>query len=544
MATFFKVACPECKKSLKVNENLAGKSRACPYCRATVRIPEVEPQEPESTFPNIQVADIGPSGKPRVKPAAVAGERQAENAAVPKTAKPRKKIKRHRAEKSWFSSGSGDSASSDVSLLLSGIIGLVVALIWYGAMYPLANGGFQFGQLFWNRGPIPFPTTFLMFWALAILVLKWLNLKKQKEAMLLDVLPTEVSQEITITSIDGFIDHINELPGASADTFLVNRVIRGIEHFRVRRSAAETVTMMESQSAIDANNVAGSYTILKVFIWSLPILGFIGTVMGVSQAVASLGTGMNSGGMDGMKDSLNMVFGGLGTAFDTTLLALIMSMLVKIPASAIQKSEEDLITSVDEYCNENLLRRLNDGREGGVAATTSDSDTAVFRQAVEQALGTQHAEMERWLSKLDAIGTRLSSQVAEGWDHVNDRIEQQQQKHVKTLNSQQLDQQARLQAQLDQMANAAGKIQSTLNDLAKQAASMQNEVTGSFAGANTSLQENFQGLQRGLNSLSGVLEKLGDQQVVVQQVESEPVKSGWFGGGKKSRTNSRTGGRR
>ncbi len=40
-------------------------------------------------------------------------------------------------------------------------------------------------------------------------------------------------------------------------------------------------------------------------------------------------------------------------------------MIVKIPTSAMQKSEEDLITAVDEYCNENLLRRLNDGREGG-----------------------------------------------------------------------------------------------------------------------------------------------------------------------------------
>ena len=338
MATFFKVACPKCKKSLKVNENLAGKSRACPYCRATVRIPELEPAESESSssFPNIQVAEPTAPGKPRGKSAV----ESTAAAVTPRPAKSKKKIERHRGEKSWFSSGGGDSASSDVSLILSGLMGLIAALIWYAAMYPLANADIQFGQLFWNRGPVPLPTTILMFWAMAILVLKWLNLKKQKDAMLLDVLPTEVSQEITVGSLDGFIDHINELPGASTGTFMVNRVIRGIEHFRVRKSAAETVTMMESQSAIDANNVAGSYTILKVFIWSLPILGFIGTVMGVSQAVASLGTGMNSGGMDGMKESLNTVFGGLGTAFDTTLLALIMSMLVKIPASALQKSAQ------------------------------------------------------------------------------------------------------------------------------------------------------------------------------------------------------------
>ena len=504
-----------------------------------MRIPDVAPQEQEpdpepepqaeEALPSIQTAPKQPrSGKHDTPKAA---------------AKPTKKFKRDRGKKGWFDVTTGDSASTDVSLMLSAIIGFVLTIVWYGAMFGLRAAEIQFAELFCDRGPIPYPTTFLMFWALAILFLKWLNLKQQKDAMLLDVLPTEVSPEISMESLDGFIDHINELPGASNRTFMVNRVIRGIEHFRVRKSAAETVTMMELQSGIDANNVAGSFTILKVLIWALPILGFIGTVMGVSSAVGDLGAGMSDGGIDGMQAALERVFAGLGVAFDTTLLALIMSLFVKIPASAIQKSEEDLIMAVDEYCNESLLRRLNDGREGGaIRGLGSDNgDTAVFREAVEQALGTQHAEMERWLTKLDAIGGRLTTQVAQGWDEVNNRIEGQQKQHVKVLHSQQLDQQARLQAQLDQMANAADKIQATLTNLANQAANMQTEVNGAFANANTALAENFQGMSRGLQNLSGVLESLGEQQVVVQQVaapaDPSAQKSGWFG--KKSRGGKR-----
>ncbi|MFG0261339.1 MAG: hypothetical protein ACF788_03000, partial [Novipirellula sp. JB048] len=269
--SFFKIPCPGCNKPLKVSESLAGKSRACPYCRATVRIPEVPPAEPEPAFPGIQVTEPSGSAKARGKagePAVSSPVPPSLQTAAAGAAASRKTVKPRRREKSWFSSG-GDSASSDVSLVLSFLIGATAALLWYAITFPIRDSAF--GQLFWQRGPVPFPTTFLMFWAVAILVLKWLNLKKQKDAMLLDVLPTEVSKEITVDSIDRFIEHINQLPGASSDTFLINRVVRGIEHFRVRKSAAETVTMMESQSAIDANNVAGSYTILKVFIWSLPI---------------------------------------------------------------------------------------------------------------------------------------------------------------------------------------------------------------------------------------------------------------------------------
>jgi hypothetical protein len=512
MASFFKIACPQCSKPLKVSQDLAGQSRKCPYCHAAVKIPDVAVQPPAGGMPNIVVtpnaaAPAGPSSS--------------------STPPPRPEPVRRR-KKSMFQAGSGESASSDVSLVGSGIIGTVLAVVWLVAVLPLR--GFQFGQLFWDRGMVPFATTFLMFWSVAILILKWKNLKQQKEAMLLDVLPTEVAEEITIGSLDGFVNNIRGLPASSAQSFLTNRVLRGIEHFRVRKSAAETVTMMESQSAIDANNVAGSYSVLKVFIWALPILGFIGTVVGVSGAVAGLASSLDGAGdISGMKDSLNGVFGGLGTAFDTTLLALIMSMVVKIPASALQKSEEDLITAVDEYCNENLLRRLNDGREGGAerGAGGGGPDATVFREAVEAAMGTHHAELEQWLTRLDAIGGKLTTQVSEGWDKVNSRIQQQQQQHVTQLQQQQSEQQKSLQAQLQQMATSAAEIQTMLGNVGTQAATMQNNVTGSFNSAQTTLQQQFAGLQNGLNGLSTVLQKLGEQSVVIQQVQA-PKKRGWF----------------
>lgn len=443
MASFFKIPCPGCGKSLKVSNKLAGKSRSCPHCNATVKIPDTLESDPEPEVPNFQVVESPKGG--RGKSSGVTAQR---------------KVVHKKPDSSWFSSA-GDSASSDVSIWLSGLIGLALSAVLYAVTFPINET--YFGALFWHRGPIPIPTTIVAFWAMAILVLKSFSLKEQKKAMLVDVLPSEVSEEITVESIDDFIDHINSLPGTGSDSFLINRVVRGIEHFRVRKSAAETVTMMESQSVIDANNVAGSYTIVKVFIWTLPILGFIGTVMGVSAAVASLAGSLSGGdSMDAMKSALQEVFGGLGTAFDTTLLALILSLIVKIPASAMQKSEEDLITSVDEYCNENLLRRLNDGRAGaaGIAASSGND-----------------AALQRWLG---------------------------------------------------QMTDSAVEIQKSLTQLTEQTVALRAKTQSTINQANGSLTDHLAGVQRGLAGLNGVLEKLGENQVVIQQVDPTP-KRRWFG---------------
>jgi len=526
MASFSKISCPHCSKTLKVPEELAGKTRTCPYCRGSVKIPGGTSSLSNLGFPSFTDAPTGEeqspapesSGKPTAKPVS-----------------------------SGLLGQEAESASSDVSLLITGIMAIVMTVVIFAVMYPFR--GILLGQLFWDRGSIPYWLTFVFDWAAAILILKWVHVKRQKEAMLLDVLPTEISEEINLKSLDKFVRHIRELPGSSSQSFLINRVLRGIEHFRVRKSAAETVTMMESQSAIDANNVAGSYSIVKVFLWTLPILGFIGTVLGLSVAVASLATSLAAASdMSALKGAMNSVFEGLGTAFDTTLLALIMSIAIKVPTSGLQKSEEDLISSVDEYCNENFLRRLNDGKDGGAERGASGGSTSAFREAVEAAMGTHHAELEKWLSKLDSLGGKLTTQMAENWENVAVRFQKQQREYAAQLYAQQVEQQQQMQAQLHeqqseqqqqlhahlhQMAEAAAGIQSVLTTVAEEAGKMQTDVNGSFGAAQTILQERFRGLEQGLGSLNDVLVKLGEQSIVIQQVPgAEPLKpqrNGWFG---------------
>lgn len=528
---YFKLKCPHCSKSLKVRDEQAGKKCRCPYCKASFSVPmpsgvdlgldqAVDPLSggSQGEFPNINVG---------------AAAQQPQSSSAPSVRAPA--ARRTPQPEAPATGTSHSSDGSDVSLVTSGLIGLGCAILLFGLLYPLKASNIRLGNMFWDSFGINFPTTLLMFWSFAILMLKSRQLSRQKSAMLLDLLPNEISQEITLSSLDKFVAHIHILPGEARSSILVNRVLRGIEHFRVRKSAAETVTMMESQSGIDAANVAGSYTIVKVFIWAMPILGFIGTVMGVSSAVSGLSATLeNAADVSAVTDSMKSVFGGLGTAFDTTLLALIMSMIVKIPTSAMQKSEDGLVTIADEYCNENLLRRLNDGREGGAerGAGGGGVDTQVFREAVEAAMGTHHAELENWLQKLDAIGSKLTTHVAKGWSDINTKMHQQQEQQLARFQQQYTGQTAELQKQLQEMNIAAVNIKQSLADLTSQAAAMQGDVTSSVSGSTEALRTHFAGLEKGLTGLSSVLETLGQQQVVVQQVE--PQRRGWFGGKKRN----------
>ncbi|MBT5690236.1 MAG: hypothetical protein HOI65_03880 [Opitutae bacterium] len=257
------------------------------------------------------------------------------------------------------------------------LFGLGFAIIVYVALFPLwvifkdSDNAFltflhHFAELFYERGWVPYALIMMMGWGLGILFFKSRKLKYQRQAMHYDLLPSVISDEIRVENIDGFAEHLDSLKIDPHRNFLMNRVLRGLEHFSVRRNHSDTANMLASQSEIDATTVESSYTLLKVFIWAIPILGFIGTVIGISDAVASFSGELDSAGdIDQLRNKLSEVTQGLGVAFDTTLVALVMSLIVMFPTTMTQKAEEDLLNQVDDYSNENFLKRLREDHLAG-----------------------------------------------------------------------------------------------------------------------------------------------------------------------------------
>lgn len=484
---YFKFACPECGKNLKAGDEHVGRKVGCPYCKTPVMVPkpptaeELEAPAPEATG---EFGGLDTSGAVASRRRSSSKERGA--AATPQMAE-----------------------GAEVSMLKSCLIGIVMSVAFVAVMAPFRN--FYMGELFLDRGWVPYALVFLMSWSLAILFLKNRKLRRQRASMLFDVLPNELADDITADDVDKFVRHIHGLPVDPKQSFLINRVLRGLEHFYVRKSTPEVASMLASQSEIDTNSVDSSYTLLKVFIWAIPILGFIGTVIGISTAVGGFsGSLEQADDISVLKESLNNVTGGLATAFDTTLVALVMSLLVKFPAASMQMAEEGLINWVDEYCNENLLKRLDDGREGQNGAPAAAASPQAIQRAVSAAMVPHHAELQTWTRKLESIGDSVSSKVVEGWSEVNTRMQGQNEQAL---------------ARGQDVERMTAEFQDRLNGLASETRDVQQQIAGSVADSTESLREAFGHLEQGLAGLNDVLGKLGEKQVTIQ---AAPQKRGWF----------------
>jgi biopolymer transport protein ExbB/TolQ len=372
--------------------------------------------------------------------------------------------------------------------------------------------GSRLADLFYARGWVTVAEALLFFWCVAIFIFKIRKLRRQKESMLFDLLPNEISDEIAIRNVHEFSRNVRSLPVKPGESFLVNRVLRGLEHFAIRRSTPEVGTLLSSQSDIDANAVSSSYTLLKVFIWAIPILGFIGTVQGLGDSVGAFGGSIeNANDIAALKGSLSSIIAGLAVAFDTTLVALIMSVPLTYFASSMQKSEEDLLNWVDEYTNENLLKRLADGAGGTPVALDSKQ---ALRAAIDAAMADHHAELEAWNRKLQNIGSNITTQVIDGWSGMLADLRSVQDQLTTTR-----------QTQLADHQQTAAQLQQALAALSDRAHHIEAQTTTSLQQTAASMQTQFAAMEQALSSLNRVLTELGEKQIVIQK---EAPRRGWF----------------
>jgi biopolymer transport protein ExbB/TolQ len=422
--------CPHCSLNMSAENEHAGKVVACPGCNGRFEIPALPEPTPASatTFTTRRTPQSQRGGWP-------------------------------------------EEDHANVRFDLSFGIAVVVTATFLFALVPFQGSGFS--DIFLKRGWVNYAEVFLFIWGLVILVMKLKKAKRQSQAMLLDILPSSLGHEINNSNVGHYIEHIYKLPIRLRDSLMVNRIRKGLELFEKRNNNSEVVAILNAQSDIDANRISGSYTLLKVFLWAIPILGFIGTVQGLSTAVSSLSTG--SSDPEALKASINNLTGGLGVAFDTTLLGLVLSMIMSFPMAAMQKREEEVLTVIDAFCNEKLRPKLNDSK----SATTDD-------------LLAQAESLPAFAASLSRAHELFLTQLGEATALLKDAGE--------TLKNRLDSHQTRVEGTF---SHAIDKLTSETRD--------------AFVKPAENLNQYFASLSDGVKSLNETLSKLGSEKIIIQK---------------------------
>lgn len=253
-----------------------------------------------------------------------------------------------------FPAGKFTNAGSVMSLVLASLA--TVAL--YGLLSLAPSSPYR--NIFTERGPVPYVIVFMTFWALSILLIKHGKLRLQRATLDLRILPKhDPGFVITPSSAEQVLERICRSVDDPQKFYLTRRIHDALGNLKNMGRIGDVDEILRTQADNDEGQVEGSYTLLRGFVWAIPVLGFIGTVLGLSTALGSFGSVLDSAeNMDRMRDALRSVTGGLSTAFETTLLGLVAALAIHMLMIFLQNQEQQFLDDCKDYSRKYIVGRL------------------------------------------------------------------------------------------------------------------------------------------------------------------------------------------
>jgi len=196
-------------------------------------------------------------------------------------------------------------------------------------------------------------------WSVTIILFKWSKLSLQQKALGIKIVPDDLDFVLSVTTVDQVLTRVMKSVDDSRNFVLFNRIFTVLSNLRNLGRVSDVDEMLRSHADLDESSVETSYSLLRGFIWAIPVLGFIGTVMGLSVAIGGFGDVLSkTSDPTALAESLKGVTGGLSTAFETTLLALLFALVLQLLVTFLHKSEEEFLDACSEYCQRNIVGKL------------------------------------------------------------------------------------------------------------------------------------------------------------------------------------------
>lgn len=365
----------------------------------------------------------------------------------------------------------------------------------------------------WVMALVPGLIMFVLIWTITDLMLKY----RQGAANEADLDRREVRELPRLVSQEPVGVLQRRLLGlAGRERPVPRRLLWLLHYLETNADPQRTHELLRHQADLDADTAAAGYRTVKLFIWAMPILGFVGTVLGISLAVGGfsefLTTNLNIEDVSRVTAELGNVASGLSFAFDTTLLGLLAGLVANVLSSAVQKRDERFFTRLDE-----LGLSIVANRQDAVPATAVASGAAVgadFERAMRARIEEIDALVERTrhvMQGLSETSARMNAGLSQSMESVKRTVEQlaETSGHMNAGLSESM---ASVERTVDQLGGNLSAVSSALKADSTTQASIQTAIErlsqslGSFGEGLAELRAEQKALGPVLEQLAGPLE--------------------------------------
>jgi biopolymer transport protein ExbB/TolQ len=130
---------------------------------------------------------------------------------------------------------------------------------------------------------------------------------------------------------------------------------RGLERYHITGSVPEATETIMGRLEVASEQQESELSMLRYLVWAIPSIGFIGTVRGIGVALQRAD--------QALQGDISGVTSALGVAFNSTLVALFISILLMLLIHLLQGGQEGLILRLQTFCREQVIDKLFDHKD-------------------------------------------------------------------------------------------------------------------------------------------------------------------------------------
>lgn len=190
----------------------------------------------------------------------------------------------------------------------------------------------------------------LMLWALAILGYKALAYRREAEALRAGLLRLPEGARILPEDTREYMRQLEELPADTRERLVPRALLAALARFGATRSVQDASTVAHGVCQSEAERLDSDLSMLRYIAWAIPAIGFIGTVRGIGDALSQAHKAV-TGDISGVTE-------GLGVAFNSTLIALLLSILLMFLMQQLQQAQERLVLDAETWLDQRVIRNL------------------------------------------------------------------------------------------------------------------------------------------------------------------------------------------
>ncbi|MCH9652879.1 MAG: MotA/TolQ/ExbB proton channel family protein [Planctomycetes bacterium] len=252
--------------------------------------------------------------------------------------------------------------------------------------------------------PLEYATAGLFFIGMSIIGVKGMGMLSQKRSLTKTKIDWETISEIEDTGerIDVFNDQVQSLSSWIGETYLGKRLNDIASYVKGRRSVKDLDEHLKYLAELAADQMHASYSLIRTITWAVPIIGFLGTVIGITIAIANVTP-------DQLDTSLSEVTGGLAVAFDTTALALGLSLVLVFSTFIVERMEQKQLEKIELFGLQNIASCLSVSEN--LISPLESAEVEAAQQLVLRTEEMIQRQTELWQNSLEALRARWSEMM-------------------------------------------------------------------------------------------------------------------------------------